>query len=185
MTESEIEALGTCGWFSRSGFDSAPQTARVAQARSEQFVAARIARAHRQDDAVRNDRRLWVPPDDPELAPLLAGFEALRVELNEGAWLGLVRFEVQLAHFPGAGERYVRHRDAWPGSDNRRLTAISYLNAGWTEADGGQLRLHLDPPVEIEPRLGRLVVFLSDRIEHEVLPVWAPRFAATAWFYGS
>jgi len=36
----------------------------------------------------------------------------------------------------------------------------------------------------VEPTLDRLVVFLSERIEHEVLPSQAPRLALTAWFYG-
>jgi SM-20-related protein len=28
------------------------------------------------------------------------------------------------------------------------------------------------------------VVFLSERVEHEVLPTFAPRLAVTGWFYG-
>jgi len=41
-----------------------------------------------------------------------------------------------------------------------------------------------DGPRDIEPVGGRLVVFLSDRVEHEVLPTSATRRAATAWFRG-
>ena len=44
--------------------------------------------------------------------------------------------------YPGGGGRYVRHRDAVQrGCAGRKLTVIYYLNAEWSEADGGCLRL--------------------------------------------
>jgi SM-20-related protein len=36
--------------------------------------------------------------------------------------------------------------------------------------------------VDVAPLLDRLLVFLSERVEHEVLPMRAPRWAVTAWF---
>ena len=128
---------------------------------------------------------LWVEADDPQFAALVAGFEALRTELNQDAWLGLTRFDLQLAHYPANGARYVRHRDAFAASNQRRVTAIVYLNPDWKPADGGLLRLHTDPPVEIEPRLGQSVIFLAAKVEHEVLPSWARRLAATGWYDGT
>jgi SM-20-related protein len=62
------------------------------------------------------------------------------------------------------------------------VTAIVYLNPAWKREDGGQLRLHVDPVQDVDPVLDRLVVFLSEKVPHEVLPSFAPRFAATAWF---
>lgn len=127
---------------------------------------------------VRSDLTVWL--DDSPLTPC---FEALRLELNRTAYLGLQRFDLQLARYD-AGARYVRHRDAFPGGDNRRVTAIVYLNEAWCPEHGGQLRLHVEPPVDVEPVLDRLVVFLSARVEHEVLPSNAERWAVTAWYYG-
>ena len=187
MTPSEVEQLGQRGWFSREGFAGACEAAPIARQRAEAglYAAAGVARAHRQDASVRSDRVLWVSQADPQLSGLQAGFEALRLELNLDAWLGLTRFDLQLAHYPGAGARYVRHRDAFEGSaDHRRVTAIVYLNEGWVPAHGGELRLHTVPEAQLEPSLGRAVIFLSAKVEHEVLPAWAPRFAATAWYYG-
>ncbi len=137
---------------------------------------------HRLDDQVRGDRIGWVDEGAPgALGELRGRFEALRDELNREAYLGLRRVELQIGWYaPGA--QYVRHRDAFPGDDNRRLTAIVYLNRGWTPADGGVLRLHVEPPVDVPPAAGTLVVFLSERVEHEVLPAHADRFALTAWF---
>ncbi|MGH7266931.1 MAG: 2OG-Fe(II) oxygenase, partial [Candidatus Rokuibacteriota bacterium] len=107
--------------------------------------------------------------------------------LRHEARLAVGRAELQVARYPGGGTRYTRHRDAFrdAAGPRRRVTAIVYLNPGWTPADGGCLRLHLaDGPRDVAPRLDRLVVFLSERVEHEVLPAHAPRWAVTAWYYG-
>ena len=185
MTELEVEQLGSDGWFVREGFAGAAEVAAVAARRATEglFAPAAISRAHHRDEAVRNDSLLWVDPDDTQLAGLFATFEALRVELNQSAWLGLTRFDLQLAHYAPGGH-YARHLDALKGHSNRRVTAIAYLNPTWKSADGGQLRLFCSPPVELDPQLGRLVIFLSEKLEHEVLPSAAHRFAATAWYYG-
>ena len=64
-------------------------------------------------------------------------------------------------------------------------TAICYLNPSWSPQAGGVLRLFgAGVPLEVEPVSGRLVVFLSERVEHEVLATFAPRYAVTAWYYG-
>jgi len=137
---------------------------------------------------LRGDRTGWLAElDDPgPLEALGPAFEALRVELDARAWLGLRRFEIQVASYPGDGARYARHLDAFAGDPSRRVTAIVYLNPAWTKAHGGHLVAHLPQgPRRIEPRLDRLVVFLSDRVPHEVEPTHAPRFAATAWYRGA
>jgi SM-20-related protein len=184
MTDVEVEALGTAGWFVREGFAPAPGAAVVVAAQREELDAARLARDHAPHPSVRGDRSRFVELDDGPLAPLVAGFEALRLELNADAWLGLTRFDLQLAHYPAGGAGYHRHRDALRRPHDRRVTAISYLNPIWSAPDGGELLLHVDPPVTLAPLLGRLVVFLSERVEHEVLPTWFHRFAATAWYHG-
>jgi SM-20-related protein len=85
--------------------------------------------------------------------------------------------------FPGRGTGYVRHRDAFSGSINRKITAICYLNPGWPADAGGALRLFLpDGPVDVLPELDRLVVFFSEEIEHEVAPTSEDRWALTTWY---
>jgi SM-20-related protein len=140
------------------------------------------------DRAVRGDAIAWLEPDEaaPELAALCATFSGVRDALNRQAFLGLDRIEVQVARYPGDGAAYSRHRDAFPtppgGRPNRRVTAIYYVNPGWRPEDGGALRLHADAgSVDVAPLLDRLLLFLSERVEHEVLPARAPRRAVTAW----
>jgi SM-20-related protein len=191
LTDEEIGALGSVGYFVRDGFlggelAAAVRAQAVAMARAGALQPAGIRRGgdHRLDASVRGDRITWVSREDARgpLGEVWGRFEALGAAVSEGAWLGLRRFDLQLAHYaPGA--RYARHVDAFPGDDNRRVTAILYLNSDWRSAHGGQLRLYTPAPLDVEPLADRLVVFRSERLEHEVLESHADRFAVTAWFY--
>lgn len=157
-----------------------------ARARGE-LRPAGLGRERQQRQQLRSDHTAWIDMEaaDPRLRPLLARFAALQEQLDREAWLGLRRFEVQLAAYD-EGPGYVRHADAFRGGGTRRLTAIYYANPGWSPADGGQLRCWPPSgPLVIEPLDDRMVVFLSDRLEHEVAPVHrGPRVAVTAWFWG-
>jgi SM-20-related protein len=194
LTDDEVEALGTRGYFIRSAFlgEARAHTVRdeaLARVESGGLKPAGIRRGadRKHDTAVRGDLIDWVLPEPgTPLGALWEGFRALGEALSSGAYLGLGRFDLQLACYPGGGAHYARHRDAFPGQSNRRATAIWYANAGWEPAHGGVLRLYPEDsaPVDVAPELDRLVVFLSERIEHEVLPAFAPRLALTAWYYG-
>jgi SM-20-related protein len=196
LTDAEIHALGERGWFLRDGLLGRPTSMEVHDAIEALLTAGRLRPAglsrgatYRVDEAVRGDAITWVTPDaaPPGLAALWASFLSLRDALNRGAYLGLDRVEVQAARYPGGGAGYQPHRDAFPvppgGHPNRRVTATYYANPGWRPEDGGAIRLHVDTGwVDVAPVLDRLLVFLSERVEHEVRPAWAPRRAVTAWF---
>jgi SM-20-related protein len=194
LTDEEVEALGTRGYFLRPTF-LGPERARAARAEALERVEAgelrpagiRRGADRTEDTRVRGDLIGWVQPaPGTALGALWDGFHALGEALSAGAYLGLGRFDLQLACYPGNGAHYSRHRDAFPGQSNRRATAIWYANPDWAPAHGGVLRLYPEgkAPVDVEPVLDRLVVFLSERVEHEVLPAFAPRLALTAWYYG-
>eukprot|EP00899_Mesostigma_viride_P026454 jgi/Mesvir1/6994/Mv09133-RA.1 len=111
--------------------------------------------------------------------------------------------EYQLALYPSnRNAKYLRHRDAFPddgsgvfqtGGDEhglvlekRKVTLICYGNNGWQPSHGGQLRLfkaaeHGHGSEDVAPLAGRLVVFLSGAIEHEVMLTSRERVALTAW----
>jgi SM-20-related protein len=112
--------------------------------------------------------------------------------------LGLMPdYSLQYALYSGNASGYVKHLDfnkaQYKGHGTvvrgRKLTVILYLNREW---EGGQLRVHLPSPVttadedfkgffDIDPLLGRLVIFRSDYVEHEVLPCHKDRSALTFW----
>ncbi|MFB1481772.1 2OG-Fe(II) oxygenase [Corallococcus sp. RDP092CA] len=195
LTGSEVEALGSHGYFVRDGFLGEALALRVravalarVEARTLRPAGIRRGANHTLDTSVRGDHIEWVLPGaSPELDALWHRFQALGEVVSTGAYLGLGRFDVQLACYPGGGTHYARHLDAFPGQSNRRLTAVWYANADWKPEHGGVLRLFpegTDTPVDVPPVLDRVVVFLSERLEHEVLPVHASRLALTAWFSG-
>jgi SM-20-related protein len=198
LTDGEIRALYERSWLTRDGVLGRAAAMGVHDeverlAATGQLRPAGVGRgaAYRLDGAVRGDAIAWIRPEEPPpgLTELCALFLALRETLNRQAYLGLERMEVQVARYPGGGAAYGRHRDAFAaspgGRPNRRVTAIYYVNPDWEPTDGGLLRLHLDAgPITIEPVLDRLLIFLSERVEHEVLPARTPRRAVTAWFRG-
>lgn len=184
FTTTEVEQLGSRGFFTRDTFLGRERAARVrAEALTVPLRPAGLRRSKELDRRVRGDEIAWLTAEETSgaLREAVEHFTALMHALNEAAWVGLRRFDLQLARYaPGA--HYDRHLDAFPGQDNRRITAIVYLNPTWTPADGGALRLFVEPPLELEPTLDRLVVFRSAVVEHEVLEAKAERWALTAWY---
>ncbi len=193
LDDDDVARVGTGDVVVLDGFIGRRRALACAQAARELDDAGLLTpaslgrdRVHRPD--LRGDRTAWFL--ELELpAPLRAlweAFEGLREALNRDLWLGLRRFELQLACYPGDGARYAAHHDTFAGNPSRRVTAIVYLNPGWRPEHGGQLRAHTPRgAVDIDPLLDRLVLFLSDRVLHEVLPTHAPRMAATAWYRGA
>jgi SM-20-related protein len=133
---------------------------------------------------VRGDFIAWLqqPERDAEQR-VLARLEDLRASLNRALMTGLEDFQGHFALYPrGAG--YARHFDRLVGTDIRAISAALYLNDGWVSDDGGQLRLYVGggASVDVLPQGGRLVAFVSDRFEHEVLPARRERLSFTGWF---
>lgn len=97
--------------------------------------------------------------------------------------------EIQLAYYKGNGAGYQRHRDAFPTDDpedieQRRLTLIVYLNdKDWSAEHGGSLQISRRKQVidEVIPVGGRVVVFLSGVMDHQVMPSYHDRIAMTTW----
>lgn len=96
---------------------------------------------------------------------------------------------VKLQLNEGSGGCFPWHYDN-PGRPNRRrVTALFYLNPDWGEGDGGELLLlpflaPVSSATRVAPRHGTVVLFLSDRVVHRVLPSRTPRVAFTLWLDG-
>lgn len=193
LSDDEIVRLGEGGVVLRDGLLGPSRALACSLALQELDASGALEPARLGKDkllrpGLRGDRHAFLGELDlpGPLHVLWQAFERLRETANRDAWLGLRRFEVQLACYPGDGARYAAHRDAFAGDPARRLTAICYLNPDWRPEHGGQLVAQTpDGPLTVEPRLDRLVLFLSDRVLHEVLPSHSPRFAATAWYRGA
>ncbi|MEO6926888.1 MAG: 2OG-Fe(II) oxygenase [Rhodanobacter sp.] len=140
--------------------------------------------ATRSASPVRGDSTHWFATDamSPAQQKFTDRIDELRVALNRQLMLGLVECESHYAVYrPGAV--YTRHLDRLRENDARVLSAVFYLNENWHEADGGALRLYLEDgsTQDILPRAGTLVLFLSGRFEHEVLPATRNRMSIACW----
>jgi SM-20-related protein len=135
------------------------------------------------NENIRGDYVQWIDrrAAGRELKVYLDKLEKMIFYLNQTLFLSLKDFEMHLTIYP-SGSSYTRHLDQFRGDDHRRLSVILYLNEGWKEEEGGQLRLHLqDGPLDVSPIGGRFVCFRSDMIEHEVLPATRDRLSITGW----
>ncbi len=134
-------------------------------------------------EAIRGDYIHWL---DKKNAPApvqvyLNRLDELIKFLNRSLFLSLKDFEVHMTVYP-TGSFYKRHLDQFKHDDHRKLSVICYLNNDWREEHGGQLRMYLpDRSLDLLPLAGRLVIFRSDQIEHEVLPATRPRLSITGW----
>jgi SM-20-related protein len=155
-----------------------------------QFTKAAVGKGDQKQvrTEIRSDEVLWMDPT--ALSPLQSIFWEKVAEvqqvLNRRCFLGLKSFEGHFARYP-IGSFYKRHLDQFHAVPHRIVTVILYLNESWTEADGGQLRMYFpqeDGSERVEdvlPLGGRLVVFLSEEIPHEVLPTLKERISITGW----
>ena len=175
------------GFLSSRDVHALAECAALRRARGD-FVEARIgaARSLQRREDIRGDRICWLGEAAfPAETLVLRSLEQLRLCLNEGAYLGLFDLEIHYAWYP-RGAAYSRHVDRPLGRSGRRVSLVLYLNEQWSAADGGILRIRADDGRfrDIEPLGGRLVLFLSESREHEVLLTRVPRLSLTGWFRG-
>ena len=136
-----------------------------------------------EDGTHRGDSICWVTPQLCKELQLLSLQTYIQRMLNEcgilQTHLGLSpEYTCQFAVYPGKGEGYNRHKDAFsvppvsstctktddddtdtteqsqsqpqPQSQSRQLTCLLYLNKDWVPANGGQLRVFTHPGVHVE-----------------------------------
>mmetsp|Transcript_18540 Transcript_18540/g.40571 ORF Transcript_18540/g.40571 Transcript_18540/m.40571 type:complete len:299 (-) Transcript_18540:314-1210(-) len=127
----------------------------------------------------------------------------------------LVQPQAMVSCYPGEGTYYKPHRDNedhvgchWcslrgsyvvTGNPWRQVTAVLYANPpDWdSTVDGGCLRCYTGSQLEddtgttsqqtrdVQPIGGRIVLFWSAHMVHEVLPAYRERYALTLWMNGS
>ncbi|EWM20493.1 prolyl 4-hydroxylase [Nannochloropsis gaditana] len=114
----------------------------------------------------------------------------------------------KIAVSTGGGSHFLRHTDNNNG-DSRKVTLVYYLNPEWPSGNGGQLRLYPrsgaygqeeglkntsggegteadggeEGHVDVWPEGDTLVMFLSEELEHEVLPNWSEEEKDHRWTY--
>lgn len=138
------------------------------------------------DRSVRRDRIAWLQGITAPQAALFDFFGAIQAGLNQRLFLGLKRFEAHYATYQ-AGDFYKKHLDSFQGRASRVISLVLYLNESWQPGEGGELQVfnrENDNEVcaQVVPEAGRIVVFLSEEIPHEVLPAHRTRHSVACWF---
>jgi len=139
-----------------------------------------------QDRSVRRDKIAWLQGSTPTQAVLFEFLEGLRVGLNQRLFLGLKRFEAHYATYH-CGDFYKPHVDSFQGRASRIVSLVLYLNDDWQPSDGGALQIYSrDNECEIGglvlPEAGRVALFMSEEIRHEVLEAHRTRYSLACWF---
>jgi len=139
--------------------------------------------------SIRGDFILWMDESkmDETEAIFFNKVNDLVRYLNRTCFLGILHKEFHYALYP-EGTFYKRHLDTFQNDDRRKLSFVFYLNdETWKEEKGGELVLYLQEnnqeiPKTVHPLSGRVVIFESQQIEHEVKPVLqSQRLSITGW----
>ncbi|MCU0430748.1 MAG: 2OG-Fe(II) oxygenase [Cytophagaceae bacterium] len=156
------------------------------------FHQASIGR--QQDQQIRTDIRgdyiLWLDQclHLPAVQAYLEKVNLLIKGLNRTLFLGLQESEIHFAYYP-TGTYYKRHLDRFKSSSRRTLSIITYLNSNWKDTEGGALVVYIpseeqgekEKKITILPEAGRMVIFDSALLEHEVIPATRERYSVTGW----
>ncbi|GGG37704.1 2OG-Fe(II) oxygenase [Bizionia arctica] len=138
--------------------------------------------------SIRGDVILWIDELKANEAEMLFfnKINSLVNYLNKTCFLGILHKEFHYALYP-TDTFYKRHLDTFQNDDRRKLSFVCYLNEdGWLPENGGELVLYLDENGQetekvIYPFPGRVVIFESQVLEHEVKPVNTERLSITGW----
>lgn len=139
-------------------------------------------------EAVRGDFILWLDEEHTNEAESLY-FDRINDfvhYLNRTCFLGIQDKEFHYALYP-EGTFYQRHLDTFQNDSRRKLSMVCYLNEENWQADfGGELTIYTQEngseiALNILPSQGRMVIFESQILEHEVKRVQKPRLSITGW----
>ena len=136
------------------------------------------------DSRRRRDKTKWLEDDGSIQSEFLSFSSDLQAYLNRSLYLGLNDYESHFAVYE-KGDFYETHLDAFKNSKNRVVTTVYYLNKEWSQEDGGELVVYDEENkflTKVMPKANTLVVFLSEKFPHEVLPAKRTRYSIAGWF---
>ncbi len=136
------------------------------------------------DNKRRRDKIHWLNEDGASQSDFLAFSNGLKNYLNKESYLGINYYESHFASYD-EGDFYETHLDAFKNSKNRVVTTVYYLNDDWSDKDGGELVIYDENNnflTKVIPHANTLIVFLSDKFPHEVLPAKKRRLSIAGWF---
>ncbi|WP_159800387.1 2OG-Fe(II) oxygenase [Flavobacterium sp. MK4S-17] len=142
-------------------------------------------------EAIRGDFILWLDETKCNAAEkqFFEKISDFTDYLNRTCFMGIAEKEFHYAVYP-EGTFYKRHLDTFQNDQRRKLSMVCYLNdEDWQAAYGGELTLYfnegaIETSLDVYPMQGRMVIFESQLLEHEVKPVKRERLSITGWLKG-
>ncbi len=149
----------------------------------DDFNPAKVGSSYHEKriDEIRSDSIYWL--DKTQHSSIALFFELIHEmmqEISEFLFLSLQGYEFHFANYPQGGY-YKAHLDQFKERNNRMISVVIYLNKNWENGMGGELKIHGENELLIEPIYNRAVIFRSDTILHEVLPTQFERKSLTGW----
>jgi len=140
------------------------------------------------EKSIRGDFILWINETEAGKAEktYFNKINSLVEYLNRTCFMGILTKEFHYAVYP-EGTFYKRHLDTFQNDGRRKLSMVCYLNnEDWKPENGGELSIytsveHQEQETKVYPFPGRVVIFESQELEHEVKPVKVPRLSITGW----
>jgi len=140
------------------------------------------------EKSIRGDFILWINEAEAGEAEktYFNKINSLVEYLNRTCFMGILTKEFHYAVYP-KGTFYKRHLDTFQNDGRRKLSMVCYLNTeDWKPENGGELAIYTqeggeEKQLNIYPFPGRVVIFESQELEHEVKPVKVPRLSITGW----
>lgn len=127
----------------------------------------------KKDSSVRGDKINWIADEstNPFERSYLKKIEKFILYLNSTCFTSITTFESHYSSYEKSSF-YKRHIDQFKTEKGRKFSIVLYLNENWKKEDGGLLSLYpkAGKQIDILPLGGRMVLFRSDEMEHEVNP---------------
>lgn len=134
--------------------------------------------------SIRGDFISWIDESkaNREERPFFSCIENFTNYINRTCYLGICEREFHYALYP-EGSYYKKHLDTFQNDDSRKLSIVCYLNEeDWQPEFGGELVIYkTTEEISIFPLKGRMVIFESQVLEHEVKLVNHQRLSITGW----
>ena len=132
---------------------------------------------------IRSDKIFWLDKKN-EIENEIIFFDlidAFVIYLNRSCFTSIKSYEFHYALYE-KGAFYKKHIDQFKTDDSRLFSIIMYLNEGWTEGNGGELKDYKQTEIQlISPTNQKCVFFKSNELAHEVLLTNVSRMSITGW----
>lgn len=140
---------------------------------------------HQLNHDIRRDKIRWLDGSSDAQQTYLKQMADLQYQLNRTLFLGLFEYESHFAIYQ-AGDFYKKHLDSFRGRANRMVTTVLYLNPNWQADWGGELVVYNEDSsaqlATVTPEIGKMMIFMSEQIPHEVFVTQQPRVSIAGWF---